>query len=311
MTWRFVGKDPSSAVSPRIQKLFEDAWAAAPQGYLEENTVEMLPRRPVIEACRLCGAMTRLTKEHIPPKGSGNIQTSRLYSFDDWLLRNSLDDLRGGKHQQGGVFGYTLCGSCNSYTGTHYGTEYQKWVQIASEVLNGLPHPVVLDHIKRTQSLNQKFVAGSGDDGGMCPGAFVRQVMSCICTLSGTWNLAERHPEIRRIILEQSTEVLPPELKLGLGLYFGPRSRMIGPQLQVEPDKGEWRWLIELAYLPFAFLCVIASNVKEPQVGFVMNNWTLVKPTDRKRVEGIVRVGFGWSSYPGDYRSSCAISAEQ
>ena len=269
----------------------------------------MLPRRRLIGRCRLCGSEASLTKEHIPPKASGNSLTSRSHSHDDWMNRKAFDDLAGGKHQQGGVFGHTLCGTCNSYTGTHYGAEYQRWAGIARGTLDGLPHPLALDEL--TEPLGWNFVAGSKDDGGVSPGAFARQVLSCFCTLSGSWDIADRHPEIRRIVLDQSLEPLPVGLELGFGLYFGPNSRVVGPTLSIEPDSGEWRWLMELAFPPFAFLCVLSSNVHEPGIGLIMNDWFLHDLSTRKRFEGVVRVGFGWAPYPGDYRTRAAIVAER
>ncbi len=309
MTWIIATKDPSRADDPNVKGLFEDAWAAAPPGFLDEDVIEILPRRRVVGCCRLCGKETTLTKEHIPPKSSGNLQTSRSHSFDDWMQRREIDDLPGGEHQQGGIFGFTLCGACNSYTGTHYGTEYQRWAEIARATLDELPHPLALDEL--ADPLGWSFVAGSEDDGGVNPGAFARQVLSCLCSLSGSWDLAERHPEIRRIVLEQSLEPIPDALALGFGLYFGPTSRMVGPTVMVEPERGEWRWLMELAFPPFTFLCVIASNVKDPGIGLMMNEWTSLDLTERKRLEGIVRIGFGWAPYPGDYRTRAEILVER
>jgi hypothetical protein len=172
-----------------------------------------------------------------PTEGKWQQSHRSCASLDDWLKRSDIDDLPGGKAEQGGIFGYTLCGPCNSYTGTHYGAEYQRWADIARTTLEGLPHPSFLD--TKTDPLGWKFEAGSKQDGGVSPGAFARQVLSCFCTLSGSWNLAERHPEIRRIVREQSLEPVPAVVELGFGLYFGPHSRMVGPSLLVDPDVGE------------------------------------------------------------------------
>ena len=309
MGWLIATKDPTRANDPKIRALFEEAWAAAPTGFLDEDVIKMLPRKRVSGRCRLCGKVDVLTKEHIPPKASGNKQTARAHTFHEWINRNDLDDLPGGTAEQGGIFGYTLCGPCNSYTGTHYGTEYQRWASIARETLDGLPHPSFLD--TKTDPLGWKFEAGSKKDGGVRPGAFARQVLSCFCTLSGSWDLAERHPEIRRIVLEQSLEAMPREVELGFGLYLGPHSRMAGPTVLVEPEAGQWRWLMELAFPPFSFLCVIASNVKESGIGLMMNEWTSRDLAERVQFEGYVRLGFGWAPYPGDYRSRASIELER
>jgi hypothetical protein len=67
---------------------------------------------------------------------------------------------------------------------------------------------------------------------------------------------------------------------------------------------------MELAFPPFSFLCVIASNVKEPGIGLMMNDWTTEDLGKRCAFEGLVRLGFGWTPLPGDYRTSASIRAE-
>lgn len=307
--WFIAARDVERRNHPVVQALFAEAGAAVPPGFANEDVIAMLPRRRVDGRCRLCGAVGPLTKEHVPPKGSGNSQTSRSHSYGDWLDSTELGEMPGGRPEQGGIFGFTLCGSCNSYTGTHYGTAYQEWARAADKVLAELPHPLQLD--QSVDTLAWPLTVGSKDDGGLSAGAFVRQVLSCFCTLSGTWDLAERHPEIRRIVLEQSAEPLPPGIEMGMSLYFGPNSRMVGPSLIVDPDAGEWRWVMEMAFPPFAFMLVLKSNVAEPGLGLLMNAFVGLAPTARQQFEGIVRVGFGWSPYPGDYRSRGQIQAER
>ena len=122
------------------------------EGFLDEDVIRVLPRKPVTGRCRLCGQEAVLTKEHIPPKSSGNKRTARSHSLDDWMKRNDLDDVPGGRPEQGGIFGYTLCGPCNSYTGTHYGAEYQRWAEIARTTLGDSP-PRLSGHQDRSSRL--------------------------------------------------------------------------------------------------------------------------------------------------------------
>ena len=86
---------------------------------------------------------------------------------------------------------------------------------------------------------------------------------------------------------------------------------MAGPSLLVDPNVNEWRWLMEMAYPPFSFLCVIGSNVAEPGIGLMMNDWTAEDPSKRCAFEGYVRLGFGWTPFPGDYRTKASILAER
>ena len=234
MSWKIVAKniDPKD---PDIKKLFDEALRAAPQSYVKstidgniktENTVAMLPRHSVKGPCRLCGNITNLTKEHIPPKSSGNKERHTNLTFDDWM-RDRLDHNPNAKHviEQGGIFGYTLCKSCNSLTGSLYGNEYKDWVGRAKKIINGYGGATMISKQNTVAGpFGENIVIASKTDGAVKPGAFVRQVMSCMCSLSGSWNLAEHYPVIRRILLEQSTEYLPTGMELGMFLYFGPQS---------------------------------------------------------------------------------------
>jgi hypothetical protein len=66
---------------------------------------------------------------------------------------------------------------------------------------------------------------------------------------------------------------------------------------------------MELAFPPLSFLCVIASNVSEPGIGLMMNDWTTEDLSKRCAFEGYVQLGFGWTPLPGDYRTSAGIVA--
>lgn len=143
------------------------------------------------------------------------------------------------------------------------------------------------------------------------PGAFVRQILSCMCSLSGSWDLAGRYPEIRRIILEQSKEKLPEGIELGMALYVGPRIRIMGPQLIVSTKTNTWRWCQEIAFPPFAFLLVIASNDKKPGLGLLLDDMTILNVDQQQSFSGIFEIGFGWRMTPGDYRSQGTILASR
>jgi hypothetical protein len=209
-----------------------------------------------------------LTREHIPPKTTGNKERNTSYRVEDWLKAQDIIQLPGGSIEQGGIFGYTLCSSCNRLTGRRYGTAYRVATTECMKVLDSLPHPGGLNRLDGPFG----YPITLGESTPLRLGAFVRQVLSCMCSLSGPWDLAARHPSIRRNLLDGSTEALPPELALGFALYYGPRVRITGPQLCIDVTNQAWRWVIELAYPPFAFTLVLASNLSEPGLGLMMSD---------------------------------------
>lgn len=307
--WRVVTRDLELAKDPAAVALYNEALAATPSRFVaSEDVVGLLPRMPGMGRCRICGTHAPLTREHIPPKATGNVQRHKAHAFSDYLAAEELGELPGGRLQQGGVFGFTLCADCNSLTGRLYGEEYKRWALLGEQTLRALPHPEQLDQAGRAVGWNVAF--GKEPDAKVSVGAMVRQVLSFMCTLSGSWDLAETHPALRRTILEQDTTPLPAALELGICLYHGPQVRLVGPTLQVTPDEGAWRWLMEMAYPPFAFLLVVASNIDNAGLGLMMADWVQYGPKTTMTFEGVMRIGFGWTPYPGDYRSRSEIAAE-
>jgi hypothetical protein len=278
--WKLIGN--TTDVTDGIKALYDEAIAAAPADVLREDALKMLPRQKVTGKCKLCGQTTELTKEHIPPKESGNKHRSIDHSVSDWLTSQDLAVVPSkGKPQQGGIYGYTLCASCNNLTGALYGGEYQKWAFGGFAALANLP--------ESPEDLNKQIGADGrwswtleakvgSKDNPVHPGAFVREVLSMFCSLSVSWNLAERYPEIRRIILEQATEPLPSGFDLAMGLYLGPMLRFSGPQLLIDASDGLWQWVMEVAYPPYSFLLVLCSNKAESLNGAIMNEMVLWGP---------------------------------
>jgi hypothetical protein len=114
---------------------------------------------------------------------------------------------------------------------------------------------------------------------------------------------------MRRILLEQSVEDLPPKLDLGMSLYLGPKIRTMGPQLKVDLKTGTWVWCQETALPPFAFLLILDSNKEHAGTGLMIGEFTRLSADKEQYFSGISEVGFGWSPYPGDYRSQATIEA--
>ncbi len=318
--WQYITKD-SDPNEPLVKELFNEALSVAPQGVvnvdkygqlINEDTVAMLPREPIHGRCHLCGKEADLTREHIPPFSSGNKYRHEILTFDDWLT-DRLNMHSATKHsiEQGGIFGYTLCQSCNSLTGYLYGNEYKRWVQIATKIIDGYGSNVILQMNTIPKTAGDEVTFGSEAGGGVKPGSFVRQVLSCMCSISGAWNLTDRYPEMRRIILEQSAESLPSGMELGMSFYFGPRIRVFGPQLIISPKTSTWRWCQEIAFSPFSFILVLASNLKESGLGLLIDNLTTLSPKEEQVFSGIVELGFGWTPYLGDYRSGSKIIADR
>jgi hypothetical protein len=299
---------PGVVLTAAARAGWEEAMVVAPAGWVETGGPVMLPREPLTGECRICGQTARLTKEHIPPQGVGNKGQYRGHSFRDWLERAPGGlEMGKGAPGQGGIWGYTLCKRCNDLTGQRYGSEFKAWTARSWQLLGQAGSPRAAD--LNPHPFGIAFSFGGPEDGGVAPGDFIRQVLSCMCSLSGAWNLAKRHPTIRRIILDRECAPLPDDLRVHLGFCFGPASRLCGPQLSVDSVTGEWAWIMELTYPPLALMMVLASNHDVVSQGVDITSFTEIEPKRRLKFEvpdGVV-AGFSWSPYPWDLRSSAAL----
>lgn len=289
---------------------WEEAMTHAPEGY-ENEALPMFPSSPLVGRCRICGQTRKLTREHVPPAVVDNKGQYRTFTLDDWFNRGEGQlGLGTGSPGQGGIWGYTLCKSCNDLTGQRYVREFKAWWLRAGTLLNQVPSPREVD--LNPEPFGVGFQFGSEHDGGVAPGDFVRQVLACMCTLAGPWNLTDRHPTVRHIILDGAPSAMPEQLRLHLCFCWGPRIRLLGPQLSVNAVTGEWAWLMEMAYPPLAMMMVLASNHEVVSEGVDITSFTEIEPRTKVviSVDEPIIAGFTWSPYAWDYRSSAALGAE-
>lgn len=292
MSWSFV-RHPDT---PEFEVPAEAFRAAPPE--VARAADRMLPRASTDGLCKICGADGPLTREHVPPRSAGNAGAGTEHTWDEWLAASKEElprDIPGGRVVQAGIWGRTLCASCNNLMGTRYVPEYKGWAARSLKVLHELPLPEELD---RRDSFTRATVAFKDVD----PGAFVRAALATMCSVSAAWDIAARHPIIRRIILEGAAEHLPDGVRLYVSMYWGPLARISGPTLRVDGETAAWEWITEVAHPPIALLMVLAGSGQEPGL-LDIGEWTEREPGKRANFEGELDVSFGHTPYPGDYRT--------
>ncbi len=297
--WRFVTGEGGMAIPAEAQ----EALAVAPPGVAGGG--EILPRRrQADQECRICGEASRLSREHVPPRSAGNLGTSRVHSLSEWLARDSLDEIPGGRFEQGGVWGYTLCESCNSRTG-RFSDEYRRWYVVMARILMEQVSDTIeeIDQSPITKQLSVRIPAA-------LPGAFVRQVLSLMCSVAGPWKVTEQYPALRGVLLEGDTSALPPELSLGMGLCAGPSALVAGPSLAVD-NAGRWKWVAVLAFPPLAFELELAVSAERPSsVMCEIGNFLTVNESTRADVDLDLIIGFTHTVFPGDWRTRRQIESK-
>lgn len=301
----FVARD-HAVFTPEAQRLVNEARAALP-ALRHDASEELLPPRPLVGRCRICGEERPLTREHIPPGSAYNLERGRIHTILDWLRRAADGVMPGGILRQGGNWGYTLCESCNNLTGARYADEYRELAMTVVRMFAGTNVRELKGQAE--QPIARFALRGDAEHPGPRPGALVREILSLMCSLSADFDLAGRYPAIRRLILGPSIEPLPNGMSLGMTVYLGGHPRYAGPTLTVEPDAGVWRWVMEVAHPPIATLMVLATNGHVPHV-CDLSAFTQLAPDARAPIEGRIAIGFGYTPMPGDYRTRAMVEAE-
>lgn len=79
--------------------------------YSKNLGTRVLTRGPKEGYCAICSSYGRLTKDHVPPKGCGNIKDVVLKTFTVEVIEKSKNPI---SHSQGGSHFRTICGKCNN-----------------------------------------------------------------------------------------------------------------------------------------------------------------------------------------------------
>lgn len=297
-----IGRNPAATSTPEFARLWNDAVATFPE-LVEESREELLPRTPRSAPCRICGRMAELTREHVPPRAAFNKGAGRMHTLDHYLQRIEAP---GGEVQQGGIWGYTLCESCNNLTGRLYAPEYAKWAITAfSALANAKVNVRELEKLEHQP--RGRF--GMGGTPGPRPGAFVREALAIMCSLSANVDLTHRFPAIRRIILDQSLEPMPEGTSIGLGLYLSDKAKISGPAGQFQMDTKTWRVTTEIALPPFILTMVLGGTDRKVHA-FDLSAFTEIGPTEEVAVDSDVEIGLGATAYPSDMRTPAMVEAE-
>ncbi len=199
----------------------------------------------MIGNCRICGNQSKLTKEHIPPKGAynkGDFYISSVYSLLEKRDTTDFEDLiqfdiTKATKKQGGIGFYTLCKNCNNDTGSWYGNDYIKWIQ------------QTIDFLRATYSepLHTNLVT-------IYPLRVLKQIVAMFFSLNHI-SFRTKFPSLCNFILHKENTVL--DSKIRVFAYY--------------PQKGGVRYIADNFIGDFATGKIFeVSEITFPPIGFVM-----------------------------------------
>jgi hypothetical protein len=269
------------------------------------RTLKKMPMDdPADKACRICGEVTSLSFEHVPPKGVGNSGRVEMLGIEDWLRREEEGAEVKGTISQRGSGAYSLCRECNTRAGELYVPEFQKLHAAGTQALSELD----------LESLDKQSTAGYVEMHikGVHPAPLAKQVVTMLLAIS-PGGFAKANPELTEYARVPEQVGLPSRYQLYLALYAGPTARYNGGSVALRlQDGGSFatipQW--ELAYPPFSYMMTIDESEPPIEAGNI-TNFTSVGLKDVGELTVTLKIGFGHTALPLDFRTKAAFDAER
>ena len=203
-----------------------------------------MPKQKHCGVCHICGKYGKLSYEHIPPQSAFNNVKRKMSTLEE-LLKDETEnrtpwDIEGLKYQQfqKGIGFYTLCESCNNFTGGKYGEAYFKFVKsIGIEVMK-IPKEErknsLAFHIEPLNLL-----------------AIFKQILSMFCSL----NTEQFGNTFKDFLLNESSNGFDcDKYKICIYLHAGHADRFIPFQSRINTKTGKVDVFSEISTFPIGFI---------------------------------------------------------
>lgn len=241
--------------------------------------------------CAICGRITELTFEHIPPEATYNstpakpVSGKQLLDDPDRLPWNTKG-LRY-ENQQRGMGKYSLCGECNNNTGAWYGAAYTEFARIAGSAIKNLSR-------EENAAICIKKVY---------PARIIKQVLAMFCSILPREQ--EAFDDIRAFVLDREAVGLDKD-KYKVCMYFTDSQLMKYNGLTVMckfSDTFQAQQLSEITAYPLGFILYY-----EPNPEWIYQGTDITEFADCK-YDDLATIRLPWviqemnGLFPEDYRS--------
>jgi hypothetical protein len=189
--------------------------------------------------CCICGVVGKLSFEHVPPEKAFN--DHGVFEADIMKMLGGAwvpgEKPKDGRISQRGAGRYTLCGKCNSDTGSWYGGTY---VDVTKQAM------YLLWRSRGEMSLAYPY--------RMYPLRFLKQVVTMFLSACGP-GLQEHNPDLVRFVLNREARALPPKFQFYAYLHHPESSAMRQSGLTgVIRGTGNVHVFSEIAFPPFGLI---------------------------------------------------------
>jgi hypothetical protein len=236
-----------------------------------------------------------------------------MFGIDEWLSREASGHDPIGKPVgrglvlQRGSGAYSLCRACNERAGARYVPELARWVEMANTGLANARRPVMefdeevepaysQAHFKRVQ-----------------PARFLKQVVTMLLAVAPAgFALHRDNLDLSAFAQDPDWVGLPERFQLYLALYLGPYARFNGGSgvMHLEDDRFITDFVLEVAHPPFTYILSVDQEKPTLDCGNI-SNFADLRIDQTADVEIHLRLGFGHTPFPLDFRSRAAVLAQR
>jgi hypothetical protein len=247
-------------------------------------------RRNVRGPCHICGVVTDLSFEHVPPRAAFN-EHPVWELRGDAVFRADLDNLPRGVQRQRGSGEYTLCEPCNKTTGGWYGRAFAGFAFQAAEILYAT---------RGRASLHYPF--------HFAPLRVLKQIVCMFMSINSP-AFAQVNPELVRFVKNKRAFSLPPKYRFFIYYNAGTRSRSAGVSGLLNTNSHQIRVLSEMTFPPFGYVLSLKGESPDDRLvdiswfaRFLYDDWGHF--TMRLPVLDV------FTPFPGDYRDRQTVLRE-
>lgn len=256
-------------------------------------------------ACRVCGRVTDLTFEHLPPSSAGNKGRAEMLGIDEWLQRDETGEPERGTIVQRGAGAYSLCGPCNNRAGQLYVPEFTRWTDMANEGIANI-HPPLQE---LDAALEPAYTTAMFKE--VRPARFLKQVVTMILALAAP-GFPPRHLDLQAFAQDPGWVGLPPNYQFYLALFCGPMARFNGGAgvLRLTENGPQTTFTLELAHPPFAYILSVDEDSPALETGNIIG-FADLGIDETGDVEIQMKAGFGHTPLPLDLRSKAMLKRDR
>ncbi|MDQ2911240.1 MAG: hypothetical protein M3R39_09530 [Actinomycetota bacterium] len=256
--------------------------------------------------CRVCREEeAQLSYEHVPPRAAFNEDPTLVHGLGDWLARSEDGTMSGGRIEQRGAGGRTLCERCNNNTGSWYGAELARAAAAGARILLDAPlreFDQLTEHRWAEVGLRQSAT-------GPHPLRFIKQIVTMMLATSQE-SLSLDRPELGDFVLDRNRTGLSDCYRFYLSLFAGPWARSTGVTRAIDFERGRDDTLVEVAWPPYAYVMTIDSETEAIDTVDI-TSCVDVQYDQRADMQLSLLIGFGHTAVPVDYRTSAMIERDR